>query len=200
LFVNERETATNKLKPGDQHTEDQRLTTGVVRLVHVVPFDDVITCAAELSVVEDTATKSANAGDQHTDGQPFSAATSWLVHDVPFADTITFESYSPLATATKIDSSGDQQTDDHWYPSVAVREVHVRPSELVITESLVTAAATATKRLRLGAQQTDCHMRATGPSEDAQAATTPPSASFDVTSNASHVVPLLRSSCFAAVS
>jgi len=101
------ETATNNPNSADQTTLFHVLSAAEVRVVQVVPLDDVIT---RLPVpVCETATNRPNSADQHTLDQLL-ATVVLVVQVVPFGDVITPLVFPLIETATNKDNSGDQHT------------------------------------------------------------------------------------------
>ena len=71
----------------DQHTLSHWLSAGEVRVIHVIPSDEVMT---RLPVpVQATATKRPRSGDQHTLYQLLSTADVLAVQVIPSGEVIT---------------------------------------------------------------------------------------------------------------
>lgn len=102
------------------------------RVVHVIPFGDVIT---RFPVpLKATATKSDNSLAHVTLNQLLSSALAWVVQLIPSADVITRLPVPLEDTATKSDNSGLHAIAFHELFAALVRIVQFTPSDDVITE------------------------------------------------------------------
>ena len=141
-----------------QQTEDQELSTGVVRVVQVTPVGLVIT----LFPVPEYATAQNNpvvfaVGDHATLIQLLSAADVWINHVIPSVLVMTLLPVPEVATAQNLDCSALQQTEDQELSAAEVRVDQVTPVGLVMTLLPVPELATAQNKpvvLAVGLQHT----------------------------------------------